>query len=84
MEAKAGKGKSVTKECKIYTSEKVPFLRVYDTPGLDFVLDMETLFKDIKTIVENNLNSNDPDKFINCIWYCQYSDRFSKTRKRIH
>ena len=26
MEAKAGKGKSVTKECQIYTSEKVPFL----------------------------------------------------------
>ena len=81
MEAKAGKGKSVTKECKIYTSEKVPFLRVYDTPGLDFVLDMETLFKDIKTIVENNLNSNDPDKFINCIWYCQYSVRFQEQER---
>ena len=36
MEAKTGEGKSVTKNCKMYTSEKVPFLRVYDTPGLDF------------------------------------------------
>ena len=26
MEAKTGEGKSVTKNCKIYTSEKVPFL----------------------------------------------------------
>ena len=81
MEAKAGKGVSVTKECKIYTSEKVPFLRVYDTPGLDFDLGMETLFKNIKSIVENNLNSNDPDKFINCIWYCQYSDRFQNQER---
>ena len=81
MEAKAGRGKSVTKEEKMYVSEKVPFLRVYDTPGLDFKLDIKTLFKIIKSIVEKNLNTNDPDKFINCIWYCVTGDRFQDEEK---
>ena len=81
FEAKAGYGKSVTKNVKMYTSEKVPFLRVYDTPGLDFKLDIKTLFQNIKSIVENNLNSNDPDKFINCIWYCITGTRFQEEDK---
>ena len=81
MEAKTGRGKSVTKEEKIYVSEKVPFLRIYDTPGLDFKLDIKTLFKIIKSIVEKNLNTNDPDKFINCIWYCVTGDRFQDEEK---
>ena len=48
MEAKTGEGKSVTKNCKIYTSEKVPFLRVYDTPMLDFKLSIKELFQNIR------------------------------------
>ena len=76
MEAKTGEGKSVTKNCKMYTSEKVPFLRVYDTPGLDFKLSIKELFQNIKSIVENKLNSNNPDEFINCIWYCVSGTRF--------
>ena len=75
FEAKTGKGKSVTKEYKIYTSEKILFLSVYDTPGLDFNLDIKELFKNIKSIVENKLKTNNPDEFINCIWYCISGDR---------
>ena len=81
-EAKTGNGKSVTKETKIYSSEKVPILRIYDTPGLDFKIDINTLFKQIKSIVEENLSSNDPDKFINCIWYCVSGKRFNDEEKK--
>ena len=81
-EAKTGEGKSVTKETKIYTSEKVSILRIYDTPGLDFKIDINTLFKKIKSIVEKNLSSNDPDKFINCIWYCVCGKRFNDEEKK--
>lgn len=77
-EAKTGKGMSVTKQYKMYTSEKVPFLRVYDTPGLDFKLSIQELFNNIKSIIENKLNSNNPDEFINCIWYCVAGDRFNQ------
>ena len=69
-------GKSVTHETKLYTSEKVHFLRVYDNPGLDFKLSIKELFNNIKSIVENKLNSNNPDEFINCIWYCVTGKRF--------
>jgi len=75
-EAKTGIGKSVTNDTKLYNSEKVPFLRVYDTPGLDFKLSIKELFNNIKSIVENKLNSNNPDEFINCIWYCVTGKRF--------
>ena len=51
-------------------------MRVYDTPGLDFKLGIKDLFNNIKSIVENKLNSNNPDEFINCIWYCISGNRF--------
>lgn len=70
MEAKTRVGKSITKNYKMYTSEKVTFSRVYDTRGLYFKLSIKELFKNIKSIVENKLNSNNPDEFINCIWHC--------------
>ena len=81
FEAKTGVGKSITKETKIYTSEKVPILRIYDTPGFDFKNDINTIFKTVKSIVEENLSLNDPDKFINCIWYCICGKRFNDEEK---
>ena len=38
MEAKTGCWKSGTKEEKIYETEKVPFLKVYETPILNLIL----------------------------------------------
>ncbi len=74
--AKTGIGRPVTdaSDVRWYEKEGYP-LRIYDTIGLE--LDEEKRDKSlsmIKKVCQDAKVSNDPDKFINVMWYCVSSD----------
>ena len=63
---------------KVYESKKVKGIRIWDTQGIEYGnYNSETAFKDIEHTIDSLIKENDPDKFINCIWYCFKSHRFT-------
>ena len=55
---------------KPYESEKAKGIRIWDSRGIENgKYNLEKAFNDIKNTIENLIKENDPDKFINCIWY---------------
>ena len=58
-------------EPKYYESEKVPLLRLADSRGIEKgEYKMEDLNKSIETFIKSQLDSENPDYFVHCIWYC--------------
>ena len=70
--AKVGFGKPETMETKFYSTDKIPFLRLVDTRGIekDERFGINAMFESVKNFIKNIIEENDPDKFIHCIWYC--------------
>jgi len=75
--AKEGDGLSVTTESKLYTSEKLEMIRMWDTQGLDYKISQEYILKEVKKLVEMGLK-NGPDHYINIILYCTSGNRFQE------
>ena len=65
-------GKPVTKKFEFYSSEKIPFLRLTDSRGIEKneAFGVNSIYNLIKKYIETKIEENDPDKFIHCIWYC--------------
>ena len=77
FKAKAQIGKSQTLNIKRYPPDNIESsIRIYDTPGIDFKKSIEILGIEIKNLVEEKINTNNPDEFIHCIWYCTSGTRF--------
>ena len=79
-------GEPCTMETKCYQNEeKYPFLRIYDTRGVEisqnFNIDalFESTFKDIIEKCEKN----EPDDLIHCLFYCFTGSRFEKNEAEI-
>ena len=72
-------GDSVTKgEPKGYTSNKVKGIRFYDTEGISLSNEMNKCTESINKFINNQVLTNNPDLFINCIWYCVNGERFEE------
>ena len=73
-----------TKEIKEYTSKTYPFLRLYDSRGIekDKDYDINIMKKQISEFINKKELKNDPDKYIHCIWYCITGKRFEKVEKQ--
>lgn len=69
--ADTGTGMPVTQEIKKIEKAGFP-LRIYDTPGLELGGDnsIENLIEDIQGLIEDGIQSQDPNQAIHCIWYC--------------
>ena len=68
--AEVGIGRPVTKGIKLLTKENVP-IRIYDTKGLELGNDSQKeTKKEIHDTINQCLRTNDPDKYIDVIWYC--------------
>lgn len=74
--AKEGEGDIVTTDITPFTSNKVPFLKIIDTRGIELnkefgpnqiLKDTRSYIKDQKAQVEQSNNYND---YVQCIWYC--------------
>ena len=77
--AKTCLGKPCTQgEPKPYESEKAKGIRIWDSKGIENgKYNIEIANKEIKKTIKSLISQNDPDKFIHCIWYCIYSNRFT-------
>ena len=75
--AKEGDGLSVTTQSKLYTSEKLKMIRMWDTQGLDYKISQEYILKEVKKLVEMGLK-NGADHYINIILYCTSGNRFQE------
>ena len=72
-----------TKEIKEYTSNVYPFLRLYDSRGIEKSekYGINIMKQEIIDFINNKELTNDPDKYIHCIWYCYTGKRFEGIEK---
>ena len=58
-------------EPKYYESETVPLLRLADSRGIEKTnYRVKELSESIEKFIKSQLDSENPDLFIHCIWYC--------------
>ena len=58
-------------EPKYYESGTIPFLRLADSRGIEKEnYKMEELSESMEKFIKSQLESENPDLFIHCIWYC--------------
>ena len=76
--AKEGTGQFVTVKYQAYGSDSIPFLRLVDTRGIELNINYGPyqVQKDAENFIRNQKATNDPNKFVQCIWYCLTGDRF--------
>ena len=75
QKAKEGYGKSITKAFNEYTSNLLTGLRLIDSQGIEIGKhNINQVIANIKEYIEDRARQGNPDKFIQCIWYCIQSD----------
>ena len=76
--AEEGIGQFITKETKPYKSDSMPFLRLVDSRGIELnkKYGPKQVKKDAEEFIIGQKETNDPNKFVQCIWYCLTGDRF--------
>ena len=74
---KTGYGSPQTQNIEFHTSKEFPILRLADSKGIEknSEADIYTIRDSITNFINQQIETNDPDKFIHCVWYC-----FSGTR----
>ena len=78
--AKVNFGRPETTENIYYESEEIPFLRLADSRGIEKsnIHGVAGIFESIKGFINDQIESNNPDKFIHCIWYCWTGTRLEE------
>ena len=73
--AKEGYGKSTTKQFIEYSSRTLSGLRLIDSQGIEIgKYNINQVIQNVKNYIEDRAKQGNPDKFIQCIWYCIQSD----------
>ena len=75
-----GTGKFQTIFIQSYQSEAIPILRLVDTRGIELNIDYgaNKVKADAEAFINQQINSNDPNNFVQCIWYCITGNRFEQ------
>ena len=78
--AKTGTGKFVTIKYTPYKNDSVPFLRLIDTRGIELNKNYgsEQVKEDAEEFIQKQKDTNDPNNFVQCIWYCFTGTRFEQ------
>jgi predicted GTPase len=78
--AKVGTGKFQTVLTYPYQSEAIPILRLVDTRGIELNIDYgaDAVKADAEKFINKQIESNDPNNFVQCIWYCITGNRFEQ------
>ena len=80
LNLKTGFGLPQTIKIEYYSSDKIPFLRLADSRGIE--KNNESGVKETKKLVKEFINSliksNDYDKYIHSIWYCWTGTRLEQ------
>ena len=83
--AEEGTGKRCTLKATRYTSKNVPFLNLDDTVGTEIGEGhtLENVQNETLNEISKNLNINDPNEHIHCIFYCTTSNRFFEDELKV-
>ena len=78
--AKTGEGKYQTIKTDAYQSEKVQFLRLVDTRGIELNqgFGAEEIKTEAEKFIKSQLKLGDMNNFVHCIWYCITGKRFEQ------
>ena len=71
-------GICTTKLITPYQSDKMPFLRLVDTRGIELNKDFgaDKITKICENFIHQQKETNDINNFVHCIWYCVTGNRF--------
>ena len=84
-QAVTGFGNPQTQNIEFHTSEKIPFLRLADSKGIEKnkTSGVDAIYNSIKDFIKKQIETRDPDKYIHCIWYCWTGTRLEETEVQI-
>ena len=82
--AKEGKLESITKgEPKPYISNKIQYLRLWDTEGYTYdKFDLYKFYESISGFIQAQIRKGRPEDCIHAIWYCINGTRFEEKEKQ--
>ena len=77
LKLKTGHGAPQTQKIEFFTSKEFPILRLADSKGIEKnnEADVGKITESVEKFIKEQINSNDPDKFIHCVWYCYTGTR---------
>ena len=80
-----GFGQPQTQNIEFHSSPKIPFLRLADSKGIEKneTAGIEAIYNSIKDFIDKQLETNDPDQYIHCIWYCWTGARLEDSEIQI-
>ena len=83
--AEVKKGEPCTMETKCYKNEKYPFIRIYDTRGIEISknFNIDTLFDSTFKEIKEKCEKNEPNDLIHCLFYCFTGTRFEQDEGEI-
>lgn len=83
--AKEGYTKRVTKQRKIYSSKEVPYIELVDTVGIELKEEFNpnTVGFQATGFIQKQIEKNNVNDFVHCIWYYVNSTRFQEEEKKL-
>ena len=78
-------GKPTTLEIKPYYSNEIQFLCLVDSRGIEKnpSAGVNFIYEEISNYIKKQINDNNPDKYIHCIWYCWTETRLENVEFEI-
>ena len=83
--AQIGTGQFVTVKYQEYSSDYLEFLKLIDTRGIELNKNYgaDEVKKEASKFIEERKETNDPNKFVQCIWYCITGNRFEEVEQNL-
>ena len=83
--AQIGTGQFVTVKYQEYSSDSLEFLKLIDTRGIELNKNYgaDEVKKEASKFIEERKETNDPNKFVQCIWYCITGNRFEEVEQNL-
>ena len=77
------KYKYITINIGHYRSDKIPYLRLIDTRGIELNVNYgaEAIKNDATNYIKAQLDTRNINNFVSCIWYCITGNRFQKAEE---
>jgi predicted GTPase len=80
IDVKAGFGCPQTKNIESFESINIPFLRLFDSRGIEkHSHGVNETFDTIKNFIQKQIENKDSDKYIHIIWYCWTGTRLEES-----
>ena len=76
--AETGLTDIVTQRTQAYKSNRVPYIQLVDTRGIELnqAFDVDKVGIEARSFINQQIKANNVNDFVHCIWYCISSNRF--------